>query len=89
MHSLGPALCRPIALRSPAKAKAWPNPGACSVSSLLCLSVSLAWLRFGREAVSLGRLLLSPAYALAKLPLYGSFFWRRQLAWIRTKRDEK
>ena len=56
---------------------------------LLCLAVSLAWLRFGREAVSLGRLLLSPAYALAKLPLYGSFFWRRQLAWIRTKRDEK
>jgi len=56
---------------------------------LLCLAVSLAWLRFGREAVSLGRLLLSPAYALAKLPLYGSFFWRRQLAWIRTNRDEK
>lgn len=54
---------------------------------LLGLAVSLAWLRFGREAVSLGRLLLSPAYALAKLPLYASFLWRRQLAWISTKRD--
>ncbi|NBS96299.1 MAG: glycosyl transferase, partial [Betaproteobacteria bacterium] len=56
---------------------------------LLSLAVGLAWLRFGRDVVSLGRLLLSPAYALAKLPLYGSFFWRRQLAWIRTNRDEK
>ena len=56
---------------------------------LLSLAVGMAWFRFGREAVSLGRLLLSPAYAVAKLPLYGSFIWRRQLVWMGTKRDEK
>jgi hypothetical protein len=56
---------------------------------LLSLAVGMAWFRFGREAVSLGRLLLSPAYAIAKLPLYGSFIWRRQLVWMGTKRDGK
>jgi len=56
---------------------------------LLSLAVGMAWFRFGREAVSLGRLLLSPAYAVAKLPLYGSFIWRRQKVWTGTKRDGK
>ncbi|HEX4049382.1 MAG TPA: glycosyltransferase family 2 protein [Steroidobacteraceae bacterium] len=54
---------------------------------LLMASVLLAWLRFGRDIVSLGTLLLAGAYALGKLPLYVRFIVARQVDWVRSRRD--
>lgn len=54
---------------------------------LLMGSVLLAWLRFGRDTVSLGTLLLAGAYALGKLPLYAGFMIARQVDWVRSRRD--
>ena len=47
-------------------------------------AVLLAWARFGRSVVSLGELLGSPAYAVAKVPMYARLLRNRQAEWIRT-----
>lgn len=60
---------------------------AALVLTLLVLAVGLAWLRFGREIVGLSTLVLAVAYALRKLPLYAGFVVRRQVAWVRSRRD--
>jgi cellulose synthase/poly-beta-1,6-N-acetylglucosamine synthase-like glycosyltransferase len=54
---------------------------------LFVLAVGLAWLRFGRNIVGLPTMLLAVAYALRKVPLYAGFVVRRQVAWVRSKRD--
>lgn len=56
--------------------------------AMLILALSLAWLRFGFAVLSFGQLLLAPAYALQKIPLYLRFIVRRQVEWVRSKRDE-
>lgn len=49
-------------------------------------AVGLAWLGWGRDAIS-GRDLLSlPWYVLSKLSLYVGFLFKRQKAWVRTER---
>lgn len=53
----------------------------------LVLAVGLAWWRVGREIVSFPTLLLAVAYALRKIPLYATFLVRRQVSWVRSKRD--
>lgn len=57
-------------------------------SALLGLAVSLAWRRFGRGSVTLRELFGVPAYVLAKLPIYAQLLRKRQVDWVRTKRDE-
>ncbi len=54
----------------------------------LGLAVLLAWARFGREVLSLGRLAYAPFYALRKIPLYLKFLVSRQVEWVRSKRDQ-
>jgi cellulose synthase/poly-beta-1,6-N-acetylglucosamine synthase-like glycosyltransferase len=54
---------------------------------LLAAAVLLAWLRFGRDIVSLGTLLLAGAYAFGKLPLYARFLVARQVDWVRSRRE--
>jgi len=54
---------------------------------LLTMSVLLSWARYGRNIVSLRDLILSPVYALWKIPLYARFIGARQLDWVRSKRD--
>jgi glycosyltransferase involved in cell wall biosynthesis len=56
---------------------------------LMCLAaaVFLAWARFARDIVSMRVLLRAPVYALAKIPLYVRFLVRRQVDWVRSKRD--
>lgn len=54
---------------------------------VLLASVLLAWLRFGREIVSLGTLLLAGAYVFGKLPLYARFIASRQVDWVRSRRE--
>jgi cellulose synthase/poly-beta-1,6-N-acetylglucosamine synthase-like glycosyltransferase len=56
--------------------------------SALLLAIALAWRRFGRDVVSLRDLLFVPVYVAAKLPLYVRAVSRRQMEWVRTKRDD-
>ncbi|MFZ2629000.1 MAG: glycosyltransferase family 2 protein [Rugosibacter sp.] len=53
----------------------------------LSAAILLAWRYHGRAVLSLRALLLAPAYALAKLPLYAGFLRRRQTEWVRSSRD--
>jgi cellulose synthase/poly-beta-1,6-N-acetylglucosamine synthase-like glycosyltransferase len=54
---------------------------------LLGLSVLLAWIRYGREVITLGELAFAVVYAVWKIPLYARFLIARQLQWVRSKRD--
>lgn len=54
---------------------------------LLWLAVGLAWWGYARHIISLGQLCYVPVYVLAKLPIYLKFFVRRQVEWVRSKRD--
>ncbi len=54
---------------------------------LLCLAVGLAWWKYARHIISLRQLCYVPVYVLAKLPIYLKFFVRRQVEWVRSKRD--
>lgn len=55
---------------------------------LLGLAIISAWAKFGREVVSIVALLYAPFYILKKIPLYLSFLLKRQVDWVRSKRDE-
>lgn len=55
--------------------------------ALLSLAVMIAWLKVGRRWISLHELVLVPWYVLRKVPLYLAFLTRRQVNWIKTRRD--
>jgi cellulose synthase/poly-beta-1,6-N-acetylglucosamine synthase-like glycosyltransferase len=55
---------------------------------LLTISVLMAWLRYGRQTISLISLALAIVYALWKIPLYAKFLVARQMHWVRSKRNE-
>jgi len=48
----------------------------------------LAWHRHGRQVVSAHELWSIPRYVGRKLPIYLGFFTKRQVAWVRTRRDD-
>lgn len=50
-------------------------------------TVVVAWWRVGRRWIGLAELLTAPWYVLKKVPVYLSFLSRRQMKWIRTRRD--
>lgn len=54
---------------------------------LLSIAVLLAWAHYGRSILSLGSLAYAPMYALGKIPLYLGFLVRRQVEWVRSRRD--
>jgi len=54
---------------------------------MLVLSVFIAWLRWGRSAISFTDLLMVPIYIISKIPLYIAAIFKRQKEWIRTNRD--
>jgi cellulose synthase/poly-beta-1,6-N-acetylglucosamine synthase-like glycosyltransferase len=54
----------------------------------LAAAVLMAWRRFGSSIVSFSDLLSVPLYVAAKVPLYVQAFTRRQVEWVRTKRDD-
>lgn len=54
---------------------------------LLTTTVLLAWVRYGRGILSLVSLAYAPLYALGKIPLYLGFLVRRQVEWVRSRRD--
>jgi hypothetical protein len=62
--------------------------GVFSAGLALCGGAVLgAWATLCREEVPLTTILLVPAYALAKLPIYAAFLFRRQRVWVRTPRQ--
>lgn len=50
-------------------------------------TVLLAWWRCGRDLLALGTLLYTPVYVLKKIPLYLGFVVKRQVEWVRSRRD--
>ncbi len=70
-------------------ASVWPLGIATAALVLLTAAVLIAWAGYARHIIGLGELLGAPLYALAKLPLYLRWFGRRQLEWVRTRRDDK
>lgn len=55
---------------------------------LLGTAVLVAWARYGKQVISLASLCYAPIYALLKIPVYLNFFIKRQVNWVRAKRDE-
>ncbi|MHC8332728.1 glycosyltransferase family 2 protein [Pseudomonas sp. LB3P25] len=55
---------------------------------LLSVTVLLAWSHFGRGIISFSTLLYAPFYAIKKIPLYIGFVLKRQVEWVRSKRDD-
>ena len=45
------------------------------------------WRRIGRDLLTTRELLLLPRYLVAKLSIHGQVLTRRQIEWIRSKRD--
>jgi cellulose synthase/poly-beta-1,6-N-acetylglucosamine synthase-like glycosyltransferase len=65
-----------------------PAGVAAAALVLLGASVVLAWQRGGRRIVTSKELLGLPLYVAAKIPLYVQLFTKRQIDWVRTKRDD-
>ena len=56
---------------------------------MLCVAVTLSWIRFGRNILTPISLLAVPQYVLSKLPIYGSYLAKPQKEWVRTTRDQE
>ena len=56
--------------------------------ALFGAGVMAGWWRGGRQLVSWRELIALPIYVAAKIPLYVRLFTKRQVEWVRTKRDE-
>ncbi|MFF7061494.1 glycosyltransferase [Pseudomonas sp. NPDC008258] len=56
--------------------------------AMLGVAVLLAWARFCRELIPFSVLLYAPFYAARKIPLYLGFLIKRQVEWVRSKRDD-
>lgn len=73
-------------------AAGWISPwGAALLAAAALATVSatvlLGWWRVGRGWISAGELATAPLYVLRKLPVYLGFLTRKQIAWVRTRRD--
>jgi cellulose synthase/poly-beta-1,6-N-acetylglucosamine synthase-like glycosyltransferase len=67
----------------------WTAPLAVSLLGLggLLLAIALAQHRWAADILTLGELARAPLILLAKVPLYLRFIVKRQVDWVRTKRD--
>jgi cellulose synthase/poly-beta-1,6-N-acetylglucosamine synthase-like glycosyltransferase len=67
------------------------HSAAMVVSGMAVLSmvagVAAAWSGFGRSAITLRELSFIPLYVMRKIPLYVFFLFKRQTAWVRSKRE--
>jgi cellulose synthase/poly-beta-1,6-N-acetylglucosamine synthase-like glycosyltransferase len=64
-----------------------PWSAALLLLGVLGVSVLLAWLKFGRRILSLASLAYAPIYAITKIPVYLNFIVKRQVEWVRSRRD--
>ena len=69
-------------------ADALPVALAALAMGLFGAVVMAAWWRDGRQLVTLRELVALPWYVAAKIPLYVRLFTKRQVEWVRTKRDD-
>ncbi|SED95106.1 Glycosyltransferase, catalytic subunit of cellulose synthase and poly-beta-1,6-N-acetylglucosamine synthase [Pseudomonas frederiksbergensis] len=60
---------------------------SCGVA-ILGVAILLAWSQFGRGIISFSALMYAPFYAMRKIPLYLGFLLKRQVEWVRSKRDD-
>lgn len=67
----------------------WQAPLIASLMGIggLALAILLARARFAADLLSGRELLMAPVYMLSKIPLYLRFLVKRQVEWVRTKRD--
>ncbi len=66
----------------------WPAIGIAIAIAMLLGTIVLAQRRFARDLIQLREiLLLAPLYVVRKVPVYFRFLVRRQVEWVRTKRD--
>ena len=63
-----------------------PWLASCAVV-LLGIAILLAWYRFCRGLIAFSVLLYAPLYAAKKIPIYLGFLVKRQVDWVRSKRD--
>jgi cellulose synthase/poly-beta-1,6-N-acetylglucosamine synthase-like glycosyltransferase len=56
--------------------------------ALLGVTILLAWSQFGRQIIAFSALMYAPFYAVKKIPLYIGFLLKRQVEWVRSKRDD-
>ena len=68
-------------------ASVWPLVLAAAELTLFAVAVLLAWARFSRDILPLSQVPRIGLYVLAKIPLYLGFLVRRQVEWVRSKRD--
>jgi cellulose synthase/poly-beta-1,6-N-acetylglucosamine synthase-like glycosyltransferase len=73
---------------------AWSgDPGPALVAAtffgILAASVLAAWRIFGRDVLSGRELMMAPVYMVSKISLYAGFLVRRQVDWVRSKRDNE
>ncbi|MES2227568.1 MAG: glycosyltransferase family 2 protein [Pseudomonadota bacterium] len=66
-----------------------PMGVALAATILLGAGVMAAWWRDGRNIVALRELLGLPLYVAAKIPVYVRLFTKRQVEWVRTRRDDR
>ena len=66
---------------------ATPFAFAAGALCLIGVAVLVAWSRHARHVVGLRELAGLPAYVAAKIPVYARLVTKRQIDWIRTKRD--
>ncbi|MES2992940.1 MAG: glycosyltransferase family 2 protein [Pseudomonadota bacterium] len=65
----------------------WPSCVAAVTLALLAAVGMLTWYREARQTVTARELLSLPLYVAAKIPVYVQLFTKRQVEWVRTKRD--
>jgi len=68
-------------------ASVWPFVIAAAELGLFTLAVMMAWARFARDILPLSQVPRIGLYVFAKIPLYLRFLVRRQVEWVRSKRD--
>jgi cellulose synthase/poly-beta-1,6-N-acetylglucosamine synthase-like glycosyltransferase len=61
---------------------------ATAALAMLCTAVLLAWGQFSREVIPFPVLIYASLYAAKKIPLYLRFLIKRQVEWVRSKRDD-
>jgi cellulose synthase/poly-beta-1,6-N-acetylglucosamine synthase-like glycosyltransferase len=86
--AIGWALATGIALAFGWLSGAWLASQLLLAAGVVLAGTALAcWARFCREQIPASTLLCIPWYVACKLPIYGSFLWRRQTLWLKTERS--
>lgn len=53
------------------------------------LAIMLSWWRYGRRILAASELMMAVFYMFWKIPVYLAFMVRRQVSWVRSKRDSE